>query len=252
MYQFDFSNMKPFDLANGWYWLVLGAVISYFCGCFNFAILIARLKHHDIRKEGSGNPGSMNISRQLGLKFGILNFVCDGLKGGIPVVVGFLVFKNYYFAGTQYVAVADFVRYLFAVCAVIGHVSPVTMKFKGGKGIATTIGLFWCSISCEVWWFAFIGLAIFFLLFFYMYFTEWGSMGSLFGVAIYTVWQGIIFALRYAAVITNVYVIIMFMFLFALNLITWLKHQANLKRLMAGEEHRTSIKKMLAKKKKKS
>jgi len=66
------------------------------------------------------------------------------------------------------------------------------------------------------------------------------------------VWQAIIFALRYASVLTNAYVIIIFMFLLALNLLTWLKHQANLKRLMAGEEHHTSVKKMLAKKKKKS
>ena len=244
--------MTPLALSSVWYWLLLGAVISYFCGNFNFAILIAKLKHHDIRKEGSGNPGSMNISRQLGLKYGIINFVCDGLKGGIPVVAGFLIFKNYYFAGTDFVSVSDFARYLFAVCAVLGHVFPVTMKFKGGKGIASTIGLFWCSISCEVWWYAFIGLAIWFLLFFYMYLTEWGSMGSLFGVAIYTIWQAIIFALRYSGIITNPYVIILFMFLFALNLLTWLKHYENLKRLVAGEEHHTSIKKMLHKKKKKS
>ena len=241
--------MTPLALSGVWYWLLLGAVVSYFLGNFNFAILIARLKHHDIRKEGSGNPGSMNISRQLGLKYGILNFVCDGLKGGIPVVVGFLVFRNYCFAGTS-VAVSDFARYLFAVSAVVGHIFPVTMKFKGGKGIASTIGLFWCSISCEVWWYAFIGLAIWFVLFFYMYFTEWGSMGSLLGVSIYTIWQAVIFALRYDKVITNAYVNIMFIFLLALNLLTWLKHYENLRKLMAGEEHHTSIKKMLHKKKK--
>ena len=252
MYKFDFSAMTPLALSNVWYWLLLGAVISYFLGNFNFAILIAKLKHHDIRKEGSGNPGSMNISRQLGLKYGILNFVCDGLKGGIPVVVGFLVFRNYYFAGTSFVAISDFARYLFAVSAVMGHIFPVTMKFKGGKGIASTIGLFWCSISCELWWYAFIGLAIWFVLFFYMYFTEWGSMGSLLGVSIYTIWQSVIFALRYENIIINPYVIIMFLFLLALNLLTWLKHFENLKKLMAGEEHHTSIKKMLHKKKKKS
>lgn len=249
MYTYDYAAMKSFDISQGWYWFLLGAVVSYLFGCFNFAILIAKLKHHDIRKEGSGNPGSMNVSRQLGLQYGILNFVCDGLKGGIPVVAGFLIFRDYYFAGTD-VVVGDFVRYLFAVCAVLGHVFPVTMKFKGGKGIATTIGLFWCSMTCEAWWAVFIGLGIFFLLFFYMYFTEWGSMGSLFGVSIYTVWQAVIFTIRYYQSILNAYVILTFMFLLALNLITWFAHFQNLKRLMAGEEHRTSVKKMLHKKKK--
>ncbi len=243
--------MKEFYFSQGWYWLLLGAVISYFMGCFNFAVLISRLKHEDIRKVGSGNPGSMNMSRRYGLKIGILNFVCDGLKGGIPVVVGYLVFRGYVFAGTN-VAVSDFVRYLFAVCAVIGHVFPVTMKFKGGKGIATTIGLFWCSVSCEVWWFAFIGLGIFFVLFFYIMGTEWGSMGSLLGVSIYSIWQAIIFVLRYSGELTNPYVIVIFMFILVLNLITWIAHIKNLRRLMAGEEHHTSIKKMLHKKKKES
>lgn len=241
--------MKPFYLADGWYWLLIGAVVSYFMGCFNFAVLISKFKHDDIRSVGSGNPGAMNISRRFGLKFGLLNFLCDGLKGAIPLVVGFLAFKNYYFAGTQ-VAVADFVRYLFGTFALIGHVFPVTMKFKGGKGISTTIGLLWASIACEVWWFVFPGLALFILLFVYVGFTEWGSMGSLIGVSSFTIWQAVIFTLRYTQNMTNVYVILMFALLLVLNVLTWGAHHKNLYQLMAGEEHHTSLKKMLKKKKK--
>ncbi len=243
--------MTPFDLAHGWYWFVLGAVVSYFMGCFNFAVLISKFKHDDIRHVGSGNPGAMNISRRFGLKFGLINFFCDGLKGGIPALVAFLVFKNYYFAGTQYVAVSDFARYLFAVFALIGHVFPVTMKFKGGKGISTTIGLLWFSISCEVWWFAFIGLALFIMLFVYVGLTEWGSMGSLLGVSSFTIWQAVIFTVRYGQLMSNVYVIIIFMILLLLNVLTWGAHHKNLYQLMGGEEHHTSIKKMLKKKKSK-
>lgn len=240
--------MKEFYLSQSWYWLLLGAIVSYFMGCFNFAILISKFKHDDIRQVGSGNPGAMNISRRYGLKVGLLNFLCDGLKGAIPVLVAYLVFRNYRFAGTD-IVVSDFMRYFYAIFALIGHVFPVTMKFKGGKGISTTIGLLWCSIACETWWFAFVGLALFILLFVYVGFTEWGSMGSLLGVAAFTIWQAIIFTVRYSHELTDVFVVLTFMFMLLLNIITWGAHHRNLYQLMAGEEHHTSLRKMLKKKK---
>lgn len=240
--------MQEFYLSQSWYWLLVGAIVSYFMGCFNFAILISKFKNDDIRNVGSGNPGAMNVSRRYGLKVGLLNFLCDGLKGAIPVLVAYLVFRNYRFAGTD-IVVSDFMRYFYAIFALIGHVFPVTMKFRGGKGISTTIGLLWCSIACETWWFAFIGLALFILLFVYVGFTEWGSMGSLLGVAAFTIWQAVIFTLRYADELTNVFIVLTFMFLLLLNIITWGAHHRNLYQLMAGEEHHTSLKKMLKKKK---
>ncbi len=242
--------MKEFYISQGWYWLLIGSVVSYLMGCIHFAILISKLKNDDILHEGSGNPGAMNISRRFGLKIGLLNFFCDALKGVIPVLVAYFVFRDYVFAGTD-VVVSDFVRYLWAMCAVIGHVFPVTLKFKGGKGISTTIGLLWCSVATETWWFVFVGLAFFILLFVYAGITEWGSMGSLMGVAGFTIWQAVLFTLRYASELTNVYVVFMFMFLLALNLLTWGAHHKNLYHLMAGEEHHTSLKKMLKKKKRK-
>lgn len=241
--------MKEFYISQGWYWLLIGAVVSYFLGCFNFAVLISKIKHDDIRHVGSGNPGAMNISRRYGLKVGLVNFFCDGLKGAIPVLVAYFVFHNYYFAGTR-VVVSDFLRYFYALFALLGHVFPVTMKFKGGKGISTAIGLLWCSLACEVWWFAFAGLGFFILLFVYAGITEWGSMGSLIGVAGFTIWQAVIFTLRYADMLANAYVALTFMILLALNLLTWGAHHKNLYQLMAGEEHHTSLKKMLKKKKK--
>lgn len=236
--------MIEFDIAQGWYWLVIGAIVSYLIGCFHFAILIAKIKNKDILSEGSGNPGAMNVSRKLGFKYGLINFFCDALKGVVPVLVGYFCFKGMVFKGTD-VLVSDFMRYFFALFAVLGHVFPVFMKFKGGKGISTTIGLLWCSIACDTWWFAFAGLALFVSLFVYAFFTEWGSMGSLIGVAGFSIWQIIIFLLRYKTCLDNVYVIITLMIIFALNVITWGAHNKNLHRLMQGEEHHTSLKKML-------
>lgn len=236
--------MKELAFSQLWYWLVLIAVVCYFVGCFNFAVIIAKTRHKDVHKIGSGNPGTMNVSREFGLKVGLLNFLLDACKGGVPALICFFVFKNYCFAGTQ-AAVSDFIRYFCGVFVILGHVYPVTMKFKGGKGIASTLGLFWFSLSCETPWnilFAFLFLVFVVLL--YIGLTEWGSMGSLLGVSGFSVWQGIIFYLRYQAMLANGWVIGMFMLLLALNFITWFAHRKNLVRLFAGEEHRTSIRKL--------
>lgn len=235
------------SFASSWYWFVLGAVVSYFLGCFNFAVLISKIKHKDIRHEGSGNPGTMNMSRTFGLKIGLINFFCDAFKGIIPVMCGYLIFSGMYFEGTTFL-VSDFARYLFGLFAVIGHIFPVTMKFKGGKGIATTLGVFTCGISCEVAWFIPLAIALLLGIVLYIYVFEWGSMASLIGVSSFTIWQGIIYFLRYQAVIESTWVIVAFMVLLAFNLLTWIAHRANLYRLMGGEEHRTSIKKLAHKK----
>ena len=236
--------MKELFLSQSWYYFVLMAVVCYFIGCFNFAVLIAKFKHKDIKKIGSGNPGTMNVTREFGLKVGLLNFLLDAVKGGVPAVISFFIFRKFVFAGTD-VVVSDFTRYFCGVFVIIGHIWPVTMKFKGGKGIASTLGLFWFCIACETWWFLFVGAAaLLFGVVGYIAFTEWGSMGSLLGVTGFTLWQGFIFYFRYELELANGYVIAIFMLLFALNFLTWFAHRKNLVRLFAGEEHRTSVKKL--------
>ena len=234
--------MKPFDLASGWYWFVLMAVLCYFIGCFNFAVVIAKSKHRDVHKIGSGNPGTMNISREFGLKVGLLNFLLDALKGGVPAVISYFIFRNYVFAGSN-VIVSDVTRYFCGLFVVIGHIFPVTMKFKGGKGIASTLGLFWMSMACEKWWFFLLGLVLLIGVVCYIAFTEWGSMGSLLGVTGFSIWQGFVFYFRYAGM-NNGFVIWLFMLLLALNFLTWFAHRKNIVRLFAGEEHHTSVKKL--------
>ena len=59
--------MKELSLSQSWYWFLLIAVVCYFIGCFNFAVILAKARHKDIRKIGSGNPGTMNMTRSLGL-----------------------------------------------------------------------------------------------------------------------------------------------------------------------------------------
>ena len=214
----------------------------FFRCCINFAVIISRFHHKDVRKIGSGNPGSMNMSREFGLKVGLLNFIFDCLKGGIPVIAVHYIFKGYAFAGTD-VLVSDLARYLVGVFAVIGHIYPVFMKFKGGKGIATTYGVFWFGIGCESPWYFLIMLVGLILVLLFILLTEMGSMGSLLGVAGFAIWQGSIFYDRYVGAMGG-YVIMLMMLLLMLNFLTWFSHRKNLVRLFAGEEHRTSVKKL--------
>ena len=78
--------MKELAFSQIWWQFLLIAIVCYFVGCFNFARLISKLKHKDITKMGSGNPGTMNMSREFGMKIGVLTFVCDALKAGVPLL----------------------------------------------------------------------------------------------------------------------------------------------------------------------
>ena len=235
--------MKELYFSQSWYWFLLMAVVCYLLGCVNFAMIIARTKHKDAHKIGSGNPGTMNMSREFGLKVGLVNFLLDVSKGGIPALISYFVFRDYVFAGTD-VVVSDVARYVCGVFVIIGHIWPVTMRFQGGKGIASTLGLFWFALGCEQGWYAAVAFLWLVCVLTFIAVTEWGSMGSLLGVTGFSLWQGIIFYLRYAPELMNVWVIVLFMLLLLLNFLTWFAHRKNLVRLFAGEEHRTSVKKL--------
>lgn len=239
--------MKAFDLSQNWWQFVIVAIVCYFIGCFNFALLISRFKKRDITKIGSGNPGTMNMSREFGLKVGVLTFFCDAFKGGIPALIGYFIYRDFVFAGTA-VFVSDFIRYFCGVFVIIGHIFPVTMHFKGGKGIASTFGLFWICLACENPWWLLIGFGVFLFIVLFIFLTEWGSLGSLLGVTGFSLWQAVVFYLRYGVATFNVYVVCLYMLILALNVLTWWAHRANLIRLFAGEERHTSIKKLAKKK----
>lgn len=240
--------MKEFSLAQNWWQFVLIAVVCYLIGCFNFARAISRAKKQDITKMGSGNPGTMNMTREFGIKIGALTFLCDVLKGGVPALVSYFIYRDCLFSGTV-VVVSDFSRYFCGLCVVLGHIFPAPSKFKGGKGIASILGLFWTSLACEnLWWIAF-GFGVIIGMIAFIYFTELGSLGSLLAVTTFSIAQCVIFVLRYDAISFNAYTVCLFVVILAINGLAWSAHHTNIVRLFAGEEHHTSLKKMIRKKK---
>ncbi len=108
---------------------ILAAVIGYLLGCIPSGVLIGRLYGvGDIRKHGSGNSGTTNVLRTLGWLPSVLTLVCDCLKGYVACLIG------KHLGG-------DLGMLTGGICAILGHDFPVFMGFKGGKGIATSLGL---------------------------------------------------------------------------------------------------------------
>ncbi len=213
--------------------LVIGA---YFIGNINFAILISRAKNRDITKEGSGNPGTMNMSRTFGLKIGILTLLLDILKGVVPALFARIVFKDMYF-GDSTLEVGISAQYLAGFSTVLGHIFPVSHNFKGGKGIATTIGVFLVAEPYVTLIFSAVALI-------YIFITALGSMGSFIATTPSAIAALIdLYFLGFHKEPSFEYgtpFFILTMILVALIIfLTWYAHRKNIKRLLSGEEHET-------------
>ncbi len=125
---------KMVRMDIGWAIGLLAA--SYLVGSVPFAYLIAQARGVDIRAVGSGNVGATNVGRVLGAQWGVLTFVLDAAKGAVPVIgVPWL-----YLRGTGETAPA-WLGMACGVAAVAGHVWPVWLGFRGGKGVATCAGM---------------------------------------------------------------------------------------------------------------
>jgi acyl phosphate:glycerol-3-phosphate acyltransferase len=109
-------------------WVAVLIVPAYLLGTFPTAHLIVRAHGRDVTKEGSGNPGASNVGRLLGWKWGVLAFLGDAAKGALPTAVGLLVQGR---PG----------GYILGAAAILGHVFPITRRFKGGRGVATGAGM---------------------------------------------------------------------------------------------------------------
>lgn len=238
-----------------WILFTILAVVSYFIGNINNAIWISKLKKNDIRNLGSGNPGTMNMSRNFGLKIGILTLLLDALKGAIPALIGYFVFVNKSPATSVPFDFADFAKYALGLCAVLGHIFPILFKFKGGKGIATTIGaMMVCSCTSGVA-IAIIAVMSMVAAVLFIYYTEFGAMGSFIAITPPAIANSIYLYVKYAGLpgirSQDVYYMISCGIIGLICFITWLAHRKNIERMLKGEEHATSIKTMIFKHKQK-
>ena len=130
--------------------ILLITIIGYFLGAISFAVIMARSKGVDIFKEGSGNPGATNVKRILGKKWGYTVFALDALKGFTAAGLPLIVYGD------------DRLALIGLVAAILGHSFSVFLKFRGGKGVATTIGGL-LALMCPV---VLIGLVVWLIIFY--------------------------------------------------------------------------------------
>ena len=131
--------------------LIIALVVigSYLFGNINVATIITKLKRKNIRDIGSGNPGTMNMLRNFGIPLGLLTLILDILKGAVPCIlgwwlvggIGFDTAELNRFDGIFLVGGNRLGLYVAALSVIIGHVFPIALKFKGGKGIASAVGV---------------------------------------------------------------------------------------------------------------
>ncbi len=203
-------------------------VIGYAFGCFSTGYLIGKMNGMDIRATGSGNIGTTNALRSLGAKAGALTFLGDVLKAFIPM----LVVKYVYCSQMGFNEELTYMYTLFAGFGVVlGHNFPVTLKFKGGKGIAVSAAVIIVTTMDPI--FILIGLAIFVAV---VAITRYVSLGSLI-----VVWYIPIFSVMHfhGSVYFPVILIVSLMF----TILAYIKHGANIKRLLNGTENKLGAKK---------
>ena len=195
-------------------------ILSYLLGSINFAYITARIKGIDISSEGSGNPGTSNVLRTLGKKSAAIVLFGDLLKGAIPII---------FFYQDQYFLV-------YGLAAVVGHIYPVFYKFKGGKGVATHLGVYVATVFMNPYNSDLFNIEIFQILnipvlaFFYFVVFKTTRVSAI--ASLSTVLITVALLIYINSDISNVVVLVV---LFVLILI---KHSENIKRLREGKENK--------------
>lgn len=192
-------------------YLISLCILSYILGSIPFALLVCLPFRIDPRKEGSKNPGATNVARLLGKKWGLITFLGDATKGIVALVLAYLVKDHLPYP-------KELVFSLVAFFAVLGHLFSIFLGFKGGKGVATTIGVFFVLAPKAM----LTALVLFFVA---VALTGFVSVGSLLTTLF----------LPIALFIFN-YPIEYIFCATLLGVLIWIKHKDNLKRLLKGEE----------------
>jgi glycerol-3-phosphate acyltransferase PlsY len=204
-------------------WLVpcLTAVVSYLVGAVPFGYLVARARGRDILREGSGNIGATNVARVLGFRFGLLVFALDFAKGALPVwVAGLLP------AAEGLELPPDTLPVVAGVASFLGHLLPVYLRFRGGKGVATGAGV----ITVLVPLVSLAALAAWGLV---LALTRYVSLASLTAAVLI-----VAFRLWWTSAPWDRSHVVVTTFCAAGAALVCVRHHGNIRRLLTGGEHR--------------
>ena len=208
---------------------IIVGIIAYLIGSINFSVLISKkMAGFDVREKGSGNAGTTNMLRSVGKKAAVITLVCDILKGVVSIVIAIIVgniAKN---------LDRELLLQIAGIAVVLGHTFPIFFGFKGGKGVATSLGVLLMSnwqigLICLV--FAVVLMAL----------TRMVSLGSCAAAVLFPVLT--LFINQHYTVLTDgksgrVY----FVYSVILAIIVLYNHRSNIKRILSGTENKLSFK----------
>jgi acyl phosphate:glycerol-3-phosphate acyltransferase len=189
---------------------ILFPLAGYLVGAIPFGLVIGKMVGTDVRLAGSRNIGATNVNRVLGKKLGFFTLVCDCLKGLLPMWLAWYLLPD---SADREVLIA-----LTGVMAVVGHMFPVYLRFRGGKGVATGLGVFLFLSPPAIA----ISLAVFLCS---VKISGFVSVGSLLASALVPLWLYLLGASKVAISAAAV-----------IALLIWAKHHENIKRLLHGQE----------------
>ena len=208
---------------------IIIAVIAYLIGSINFSIILSkRMAGFDIREKGSGNAGTTNMLRAVGKKAAAITLICDILKGVVSILIAVLVGKI-----IKNLDNALLVQ-LAGIFVIIGHTFPVFFKFKGGKGIATALGVL-LMINWQ------IGLICLIFALVLMALTKMVSVGSIAAAILFPILVAFIDQNYIVQTSNSNWSYLVFSIIVALLVI--FNHRANVQRILNGTENRLSFKK---------
>ena len=208
------------------YYILMG-VIAYLIGSINFSILISKRSGFDIRDKGSGNAGTTNMLRTLGKGAAVITLILDILKGVITVWIsiffGFILYRIWSINIDTSVLVQ-----IAGICVILGHTYPIYFGFRGGKGVATALGILlvtnWhVGLICLV--FALVLIAI----------TKMVSVGALGAAILFPVLT--LFTYETYFIEPGNYLL----YSICIAVLVCFNHRANIKRLMQGTENKISF-----------
>lgn len=199
---------------------IIISVIAYFIGSISFSVILSRkFAGFDVRDKGSKNAGATNVLRTVGKKTAALTLLCDILKGVIAIVIAII-------AGKIWTDVdMEILKYLAGFFAILGHTFPIFFEFRGGKGVATALGVL-ITLNWK------IGLICLIFALIIIAFTRMVSVGSILSAVLYPILTVFMGEASFGAVITSIFITLLVIF----------NHRENLKRIKDGTENKLSLK----------
>ena len=208
--------------------IIIVAIISYLIGSIMFSVIFTKkIAGFDVRTRGSGNAGSTNVLRTAGKKVAIITLICDILKGVVAVLIGYIVGK----LTKASVETSQMLILTAGVMVVLGHTFPIFFKLKGGKGVATSLGVL-LMINWK------IGLICLVFALLIMAASRMVSLGSISAAILFPVLC--IFINENYLIKANHFGYILFGIILCLLVV--FNHRSNLKRIFNGKENKLSFK----------